>query len=369
MFYKGNMKSQIGQYFQKRNPFTIDKITIASRKVITAKFIIAFSISMLFVFSTMHFINESMTMFYVDTSIFFLLTLLIFRFKPQLYTLAHWVLTLMGLTIIVLLVISKGQEYSPIWSFIYIYFAMILYGYKVGGIVAFVYSTFLLIILFSWVGDTLSVLEYFRFFAVIGVSVLFTFISEYIISVIFFKLSKTQKKLEKISHTDGLTKVYNRRYFDVLFPKEIGVAKTGEYLLAFIMLDVDYFKQYNDSYGHQAGDEVLIKLAGQLKRTMRSEQSAIFRLGGEEFGLLYLTVNKEDAVDFAKLIIQDIAKLHIPHNKSKVSEYLTASAGLYIINPDDGISKNEAYKICDQRLYKAKANGRNQLYIGAQDRD
>ena len=174
----------------------------------------------------------------------------------------------------------------------------------------------------------------------------------------------TDKKLiEIISITDGLTNIYNRRYFDEIFPKIINNAKRKDELVSFLFMDIDHFKLYNDNYGHQKGDEVLINFAKCLKDNSNRSSDFTFRLGGEEFGILYQSETKEKAVQFANKIRKNIEDLKIKHEFSSVSPYITASMGLICKNANRMEDINIVYKQADDLLYEAKKSGRNQIKV------
>jgi len=170
-----------------------------------------------------------------------------------------------------------------------------------------------------------------------------------------------KKKIEQIAITDGLTDLYNRRHFDTIFPQQIEINIRHKGLIAFVLIDIDHFKQYNDRYGHQEGDLVLKLVSKTLKLSLNRLDDYTFRLGGEEFGLLYHIDTEEDAIRIANQTIKNIENLNIQHNGNSASKYVTISAGLYIISHTDHTITNNIYKLSDQALYNAKKNGRNQL--------
>ncbi|MGA1931978.1 cache domain-containing protein [Arcobacter sp. YIC-464] len=172
-----------------------------------------------------------------------------------------------------------------------------------------------------------------------------------------------KKKVEYLSITDELTKLRNRRFFNETIEKEFFRAKREESLLNFIMLDIDYFKKYNDNYGHQAGDEALKKVAASLKNSLKRASDYAFRLGGEEFGILFISNDTTSAKNFANIILKTIENLNIPHEKSQVSKYITASIGLVTKNVANMSDYNELYKLADEALYEAKEKGRNQVIV------
>lgn len=176
----------------------------------------------------------------------------------------------------------------------------------------------------------------------------------------------TDKKIiEQISITDALTQIYNRRYFNEVFSKYIQVAKRKNEIICFALMDVDFFKQYNDTYGHQEGDVVLQKIASILKKSLERGDDYCFRLGGEEFGLLFKTENKEKAFEFVDNIRKNIENKNIKHSKNSVSNFVTASFGVVCKNAIEIINDDNIYKEVDEFLYKAKEEGRNRVIINA----
>ena len=174
-----------------------------------------------------------------------------------------------------------------------------------------------------------------------------------------------KKKVEEIAITDGLTALYNRRHFDDVFPKQIELCRRKKELLAFVIIDIDHFKQYNDIYGHQAGDIALKLVAQSLHDTLRRHNDYIFRLGGEEFGLIYSGKSTDEILLTANRVRENIEKLKIEHTGNSASKFLTTSSGLYIIKDDDTLSTDEIYKKADEALYASKQNGRNQVNYNA----
>lgn len=173
-----------------------------------------------------------------------------------------------------------------------------------------------------------------------------------------------KKKLEIISITDGLTNIYNRRFFNEIFPKIINNAKRKNELICFLFMDIDHFKLYNDNYGHQKGDDVLVSFAKCLKDSLHRFTDFAFRLGGEEFAIIYQADDKEKAENFANIIRKNIENLKIEHKFSTTSAYITASMGLICQNAIE-IDYDKIYKEADDLLYEAKKNGRNQLKVNS----
>lgn len=177
------------------------------------------------------------------------------------------------------------------------------------------------------------------------------------------ELKKYISIIEEISITDGLTNVYNRRHFNGIFPKVINSAKRNDELVCFLLLDIDHFKPYNDHYGHQAGDNVLIKFANCLKLSLKRADDMCFRLGGEEFGVIFKSEYREKALEFADTLKTNIENLAIPHEYNSASKYVTASLGLICKYGREIKNIDAVYKEADDLLYEAKNSGRNKVKV------
>ncbi|MGJ0311296.1 cache domain-containing protein [Aliarcobacter cryaerophilus] len=184
-----------------------------------------------------------------------------------------------------------------------------------------------------------------------------------IIGFTSIKSNITNKKhIEDLSITDDLTKIYNRRFFNIKIEEEINRAKRDKKELCLIILDIDFFKQYNDTYGHQEGDIVIKSVANVLKnRTNRADDFA-FRVGGEEF-VIITHIEKDKVFDYANSIKDDIENLKIEHSGNKASKYVTISLGVVCKNAIEINSSEELYKEADDNLYEAKRSGRNCVVI------
>lgn len=169
------------------------------------------------------------------------------------------------------------------------------------------------------------------------------------------------KRIKELSITDELTGLYNRRHFNAVFEQLVCSAKRHHHWVCFAILDIDFFKLYNDNYGHQAGDIALKQVAASLKKTLKRSDDYCFRLGGEEFAVLYIPTEGGDPVGFAKNLLAAIENLHIPHAHSKVSEFVTLSMGQTVISADKIQDLDRLYRQTDELLYQAKSQGRNRV--------
>ncbi len=177
----------------------------------------------------------------------------------------------------------------------------------------------------------------------------------------YLKNKKYIDKIEELTITDGMTGLYNRRYFDEMFEKSLKIQQRTRQTLIFIIFDIDFFKQYNDTYGHQAGDVAIKAIAKSTKESLRRAGDMAFRLGGEEFGILCVGMSESEALLFANNIREKIESKKIEHKSSYVSRYLTVSMGVIVVESGMVNSTSEIYKHADDALYLAKESGRNQV--------
>ena len=173
------------------------------------------------------------------------------------------------------------------------------------------------------------------------------------------ELKHYRDSLKTLSNVDGLTGVANRRRFDEVLQTVWHRARLSQSPVSLLMMDIDYFKAYNDNYGHLAGDACLRKLAGALTEIGRRSSDFFARFGGEEFVLLLPETDIESAVLAAMRTQEKIRILHIPHAYSDVAEHITLSIGISTIVPSDVNSEFDLIKQADRHLYEAKNNGRN----------
>ncbi len=177
------------------------------------------------------------------------------------------------------------------------------------------------------------------------------------------KLKIANKKLENASYTDSLTNLHNRRYFNLIYERELKRAKRNKNYITFMMLDIDFFKQYNDTYGHVEGDFALKSVAKVLQDTLRRPSDYVFRLGGEEFGVLLSETDESQSARLARDICNAVRAREIKHKASKVNQYLTISVGVVCVKADDKLEENLLISRADEMLYRAKESGRDRYVI------
>ncbi|MEM7593694.1 MAG: diguanylate cyclase [Cyanobacteria bacterium P01_A01_bin.83] len=177
------------------------------------------------------------------------------------------------------------------------------------------------------------------------------------------QLQTANQKLQQLAILDGLTGIANRRYFDLVLDKEWHRLAREQQPLSLILCDVDYFKAYNDFYGHQQGDRCLQKVAQILKKSTRRPADLAARYGGEEFALILPNTDAQGALHLAQSIIESLANKQIPHHKSRVSDFVTLSMGVASRIPHRQQPFTKIIETADSLLYRAKEAGRNQLAI------
>jgi len=175
-------------------------------------------------------------------------------------------------------------------------------------------------------------------------------------------LIEQMKIIEKLSITDALTGLSNRRFFEETFNREWKLAVRNKKPIAFLMLDADKFKTYNDTYGHPQGDRLLIALSAVLKRAIHRPSDLPGRLGGEEFGVLLPNTDLNGAVHIAEVIRGEVERLRIRVPETGKITTCTVSIGAAAIIPTSGETHEIIMKKADEQLYKAKENGRNRVY-------
>lgn len=176
------------------------------------------------------------------------------------------------------------------------------------------------------------------------------------------KVFRLQRELEALSFKDGLTGVANRRRFDSNLDIEWASARRGALPLSLIMLDLDFFKQYNDHYGHTQGDDCLRNLAQALNLAANRPRDIVARFGGEEFALLLPETDETAALKVAERCQRLIEELQIPHAASAVAKFITVSMGVGTTQqPPAEMEPKHFVEAVDRLLYKAKLNGRNRI--------
>jgi len=213
------------------------------------------------------------------------------------------------------------------------------YSFEVGGVQVFILNIFMIALV-------IKILHYN--------SKVKTFINT-------FRISALNEKLEALATTDELTKLNNRRSFLEYMDTIWTLSRRLQTPVNVLMIDVDYFKKYNDSLGHLEGDKALIAIAQCMKDKIKRDTDLVARFGGEEFVCLLPFLEKDDALIIAKNLVQSVENMMLPHPMSEHSKYVTISVGMASTTPDNHNSQTKLLDEADKALYIAKESGRNRV--------
>jgi diguanylate cyclase (GGDEF)-like protein len=180
------------------------------------------------------------------------------------------------------------------------------------------------------------------------------------------ELSRAVELFGRLSAEDPLTELANRREFDRRLELEWGRARRDSRPLALILIDVDYFKDYNDLYGHQAGDACLQRIAGILRSIPQRSSDLVARLGGEEFGVLLPGTSINDAAELAEQMRTVVLELNLPHGASPATRVVSACFGVAAAVPASEDNPAALFANADAALYAAKKKGRNRVEVRAE---
>jgi diguanylate cyclase (GGDEF)-like protein len=177
------------------------------------------------------------------------------------------------------------------------------------------------------------------------------------------ELLVANKQLEQIASQDGLTELANRRSFDVYLAAELARARRSKKTVALVLCDVDFFKPYNDHYGHPAGDECLKRVAAALQSACRRPADLVARYGGEEFALVLPDTELNGAVQVAEAARKAVEGLKVAHAHSSAASHVSISAGVAAQLPEMIITAEQLIMAADEALYQAKHLGRNRVVV------
>lgn len=178
-------------------------------------------------------------------------------------------------------------------------------------------------------------------------------------NTMIISLENNEKLLIQRALIDPLTQLANRRHLDMVLEKEWARMKRGQTALSVLMCDVDFFKLYNDTYGHKQGDECLKAVSRAILENIRRPADFAARYGGEEFIVILPDTSLEGSLYIAQKIRKAIQDLNIEHSASSVSDHVTISIGVASVVPSDHNNVEEVLKLADEALYESKEQGRN----------
>ena len=341
--------------------------------LLNAMFFISIIINVIFMFLNL-FVVHGYTLFFINLFMATLMGLALYLLrKKQMHVAASYIgnVTLF-IAFLALALMKHGENYTLVWTYFFTPFAIITLGAKRGLMVAFTFVIILLAVTFNgvnvwdngdWNGET-----FLRFSLAHFVMLYVLYALQNSNESANEKIEKLRQKerlqmklLEKLSITDTLTSLYNRRFFEEIFPRQLQKAQSNKEFLTFFILDLDYFKQYNDTYGHQMGDRALKQGAESLEEVFDKSDDYLFRMGGEEFAGIILDENIANIHALINSVMEKLHEKQIEHRGNPDADLLTCSIGVYIQAPEDGLTHQEIYRLADESLYKAKRNGRDQI--------
>ena len=175
-----------------------------------------------------------------------------------------------------------------------------------------------------------------------------------------------EKNLQSDSLTDGLTGIANRRCFDHMLMHEWKKSQRSKHPLSLLLIDIDFFKKYNDFYGHQQGDECLIDVSKIIKSATHRQSDIAARYGGEEFGIILPETDTAGAMTVANGLLEEIRRKKLPHLKSEIEDFITLSIGVASVVAESKTGYESVIKAADDALYTSKKNGRNRVTVFSQ---
>jgi diguanylate cyclase (GGDEF)-like protein len=175
------------------------------------------------------------------------------------------------------------------------------------------------------------------------------------------QLSELNTMLTRLSYVDGLTGVSNRRFFDRALEQEWKRAARCKGSISLILLDVDYFKKYNDTYGHLSGDDCLQEVASAIKNALKRPGDVLARVGGEEFGIVLPETPAEGAMHVGECVRKAVESLQMEHHESEAAQVVTVSVGVSTATPSHSSRFETICASADKALYAAKSAGRNRV--------
>jgi diguanylate cyclase (GGDEF)-like protein len=269
---------------------------------------------------------------------------------------------------------NQGENFGLIWCLSVPLYAIFLNGRKTGLIITVSFYLMLFSLAYdgigTWQEGRWGILGFMR---LVSASLIMTFVIYFVTLILeqaYAQIEEARRydeeqrmRLQQLSITDPLTGLYNRRYLDHAFAHELNHAKRNGYSLALFVMDLDRFKEFNDIYGHQQGDDALVRVGEVLRKTLRRSEDYLFRIGGEEFcGIL---TDKEGRGVFSAVeqVRAAVEALEIPHSANTGTGTLTASIGICLIENVSTETFDVMYKKADEALYAAKKEGRNRMVI------
>lgn len=254
---------------------------------------------------------------------------------------------------------GAGDGMAFIWYYLFPLVSLFLLGTRLGVF----FSLFIITVSLIINGFADSIPVYVRLSGEKILRITYSYLAVFLFALAFERTRLAAwKKVNELALRDTLTGLYNRRYMDDVVLRMVRQCRRSGLTVAFFMADIDYFKKYNDTYGHQAGDAVLKTFADMLVSLIRRETDFVFRYGGEEFAGILSSTNEETARNLAERIVNETHRLSFPHAESPFGN-VTVSVGMVWSGFPRDMKSEELIRLADEALYEAKAAGRNRSIL------
>jgi len=265
---------------------------------------------------------------------------------------------------LLLVVFGGASSYASIvWPNLFIACSFFILGFRLGSYInIFFIITYLVLVFLQEAGYVSSIFtNKILIWGFIQLIIMFlvVYLFEHYLKKVEDEHETQLSFLENMTIKDPLTGLYNRRFFDEVFYREINRCRRMKKPFTFVIADIDHFKAYNDTYGHTKGDSALIEVAHQLALACNRSSDYAVRIGGEEFAVIFPEMSPEKAPSIIEEMREKIENLKIPHRASPTSNVVTASFGYVSMNPDENTCGDNLFEEVDKALYKAKKDGRN----------
>jgi diguanylate cyclase (GGDEF)-like protein len=368
-----SLKMKIKRLFTSNMDFT-DKVSYRRAIMINAMLIFLTIIFVFFAFVN-YFILQLKEIALLDflSAFFAIITLLDLRTKHNVKRAAVLATIILNLFLIAFLLVNQNEHFGIVWVVFVPILSILFNGKKVGTFLTIVFFLLIYSLAYNgigvWNNGQWNLVDMIR---LVSATMLLTYVMYMVesahemadkeLEIVRKHERKILLKLQTQAVTDELTQMYNRRYFSTIAPAIINTARRQKQYLTFFILDIDYFKKYNDFYGHQAGDTALKLIAKELKTFIQREDDFVFRLGGEEFAGIIHSADKDETKKWLQNLTKKIEDLHIEHVKTKLEKkILTISCGVFTTKVTKNTTIELLYKMADEALYNAKESGRNKM--------
>lgn len=257
------------------------------------------------------------------------------------------------------IVYSTGENVRTLWFCVVLIPAQYLGGARL-GLTVFI-SSVVIVTGYQFYSHAYHETDLISSISILTICYIFVYFLQHLLQRADNEISRYQHDLRIMVIHDGLTGIYNRRFFEERLEQEWARSLRSKTPLALIMLDVDYFKNYNDDYGHIQGDECLKHISKFMDKSLERQTDMLFRYGGEEFAIILPDTGVKGAYDIAEMIRLEIEQLDIKNIHSPLGGRITISGGICAMQPESGDTRHSLLECADKNLYRAKKLGRNQI--------